>query len=60
MRFSRHLVLLYAADGTVNYVSRYGIYTRLTSEELKLNAQKYIRIYQNARDVLHTLIIRWQ
>jgi len=60
MRFSRHLVLLYATDGTENYVSRHGIYTRLTSEQLKLDIQKYIRIYQNAMAVLHVVFIRWQ
>jgi hypothetical protein len=60
MRFSHHLVLLYATDGTENYVSRHVIYTRLTSEQLKLDVQKYTRIYQNAMAVLHVLIIKWQ
>ena len=45
---------------TVNYVRRYGIHTRLTSEELKLNVQKYVRLYQNSMAILHMLIIRWQ
>jgi len=60
MRFSRHLVLLYATDGTVNYISPHGIYTCLTSEQLRLDINKYIRIYQNAMAVLHMLLIKWQ
>lgn len=60
MRFARHLVLIYAVDGTVNYVSLHGIYTRLTSERLKLDIQKYTRIYQNTTAVLHVLFIKRQ